>query len=305
MIIKDELLSELNELKYSIQNNKFDKVETYDLLEKINSTVSTLSSINNDTKNSQIRNLLITFNIKNYSDLTILFVKTSGKMRILETAGSDILLEEFNLLYESDDLFYINTESIKVKGSHLRLFYESMENEKGVYTILTITESVFFKPSKFHMLADIIMEIIRSTDMSRDSIFNDLFEETIIGINSYLASADVKNLDFYLFKFENIYDFFLKMGLEIIIELSETIREKLKEIFGEKVSIFRFSLSEYIVIVSIDTSSAISFSDLNNRNVFDFNYKGIVLQHRCIKISHQNKSIYDIFETIFKVDNNY
>ncbi len=303
MIIKDELLTELNEIKYSIQNNKFDKVETYGLLEKINSTASNLSSINNDVKNSQIRNLLITFNIKNYSDLTILFVNSSEKMKMLETAGSDILFEEFNLLYEADNYFFKNTESIKVKGSHFRIFYESMENEKGNYTILTITESVFFKPSKFHMLADIIMEIIRSIDMSRASIFNDLFEETIIGINSYLAAADVESLDFFLFKFENIYDFFLKMGLEIIIELSETIKEKLKEIFGEKVSIFRFSLSEYIVIVSIDTSSAISFSDLNNRNVFDFNYKGIVLQHRCIKISHHNKSIYDVFETIFKADN--
>jgi len=154
------------------------------------------------------------------------------------------------------------------------------------------------------MLSDIIMDIIRSTDMSRASIFNDLFEETIIGINSFLASTDVVSLDFYLFKFENIYDFFLKMGLEIIIELSETIKIKLVEIFGDKTSIFRFSLSEYIVIAPADSSCSIRFSDFNNRNVIDFNYKGIVLQHRCIKIPHQNKQIYDVFETIFNIDNN-
>jgi len=224
-------------------------------------------------------------------------------MKIIESAGSDFIQDQFNLLYETDSDFYKNTDSLKVKDINYRMFYESMEIEKGVYTIVTITESVFFKPSKFHMLADIILDIIRSTAVSRASIFNDLFEETVIGINSYLSTTDVTDSQFYLFKFENIYDFFLKMGLEIIIELSEAIKIKLKDVFGDKASIFRFSLSEYIVIAPTDPPPQIRFSDLNNRNVIDFSYKGIVLQHRCIKIPHQNKSIYDTFETISVINN--
>lgn len=304
MTTNDELLNEINEIKSSIKSNNINRGEILESIENFNSRISQLTLISNKVKNTLINDLMITFNIKNYSDLTILFITNSDNIRIVESAGLEFLLDEFKILYETDNKFYKNTDNLKVKGGNYRIFYESMENEKGIYTILTMTESAFFKPSNFHMLSDIIMDIIRSTDMSRSSIFNDLFEETIIGINSYLASPELGDLDFYLFKFENIYDFFLKMGLEIIIELSEVIKTRLTEVFGNKSSIFRFSLSEYIVIASEDSPPVIRFSDLNNRNVLDFNYKGIVLQHRCIKIPNKNKSIYDVFETIYKIENN-
>ncbi|PKL18347.1 MAG: hypothetical protein CVV49_06495 [Spirochaetae bacterium HGW-Spirochaetae-5] len=303
MTSKDKILSQLNGIRSSIRDNNFNRSNISGLLKEAESEISSLITINPGTDNSLIKNLIVTFNIKNFSDFTMLFVIKSGQMQIIESAGSDFILDEFNLLHKTDIEFYKNTESLKIKGNSYRIFYESMEIEKGVYTILTITESVFFKPSKFHMLSDIIMDIVRSTAVSRVSMYNDLFEDTVIGINSYLSTTDVVDSEFYLFKFENIYDFFLKMGLEIIIELSEAIKIKLTEVFGENASIFRFSLSEYIVIAPSVTSQQIRFSDLNNRNVIDFSYKGVVLQHRCIKIPHENKSIYDIFETIFIINN--
>ena len=303
MTAKDQILSELDGIKSSIRDNSFNRFNIAGLLEEAESEILSLITMNSGTGNSLIKNLIVTFNIKNFSDFTMLFVKKEGQMQIIESAGSDFILDEFNLLHETDIEFYKNIESLKIKDNSYRIFYESMEIEKGVYTILTVTESVFFKPSKFHMLSDIIMDIVRSTAVSRVSMYNDLFEDTVIGINSYLSTTDVVDSEFYLFKFENIYDFFLKMGLEIIIELSEAIKIKLTEVFGENASIFRFSLSEYIVIAPSVVSQQIRFSDLNNRNVIDFSYKGVVLQHRCIKIPHENKSIYDIFETIFKINN--
>lgn len=303
MTAKDQILSELNEIKSSIRDNRFNRFNIAGLLETAESDTSSLITINSDKGNSLIKNLIVTFNIRNFSDFTMLFVRKAGQMQIIESAGLDFTLDEFNLLHETDGEFYKNTESLKTKDNSYRIFYESMEIEKGVYTIITITESVFFKPSKFHMLSDIIMDIVRSTAVSRLSMYNDLFEDTVIGINSYLSTTDVADSEFYLFKFENIYDFFIKMGLEIIIELSVAIKVKLAEIFGGNASIFRFSLSEYIVIAPSVISQQISFSDLNNRNVIDFSYKGVVLQHRCIKIPHENKSIYDIFETIFIINN--
>ncbi len=303
MTPKDQILFELNDIKYSLRDNSFNRFNTSGLLKTAESNISSLITINPYTGNSLIKNLIITFNIKNFSDFTILFVIKSGQVQIIESAGSDFILNEFNILKETDIEFYINTESLKVKDNSYRIFHESMEIEKGVYTILTVTESAFFKPSKFHMLSDIIMDIVRSTSVSRVSMFNDLFEDTIISINTYLSTTNVVDSEFYLFKFENIYDFFTKMGLEILIELSEAIKIKLTEVFGDNASIFRFSLSEYIVITPSVSSQLIRFSDLNNRNVIDFSYKGVVLQHRCIKIPHQNKSIYDIFESIFRINN--
>ncbi len=303
MTSKDQILSELYGMKSSIRDNSFNRFNIAGLLKEAESETSSLITTNSDKGNSLIKNLIVTFNIKNFSDFTMLFLRKSGQMQIVESAGSDFILDEFNLLHETDIEFYKNTESLKIKDNSYRIFYESMEIEKGVYTILTVTESVFFKPSKFHMLSDIIMDIVRSTAVSRVSMYNDLFEDTVIGINSYLSTTKVVDSDFYLFKFENINDFFLKMGLEIIIELSEAVKIKLAEVFGDNSSIFRFSLSEYIVIAPSSVSQQIIFSDLNNRNVIDFSYKGVVLQHRCIKIPHENKSIYDIFETIFIINN--
>ena len=38
------------------------------------------------------------------------------------------------------------------------------------------------------MLSDILMDIIRSSDMSGDSGYSDLFEDTLVGICSYIET---------------------------------------------------------------------------------------------------------------------
>jgi len=211
MTTRDELLDELFETKYSIQNNDFNSEKTKRILQKIDLTIKKNCLSPGTNKNNIIKSLLITFNVSNFSDLTVLFISTFDKVSIIEYAGNAYLLNEFNSLIENDKKFYKSIDTIRIKENNFRILFESMENDKGIYTILTITESLFFKPSKFHMLGDILMEIIRSTDMSSDSVFNDLFEDTAIGINSYISQNNITDSDFYLFKFENIYDFFLKM----------------------------------------------------------------------------------------------
>ncbi len=305
MTTKDEQLAGLLEIKDSIQNNNFDPDKVKDLLKEIDSIPINKSLNIAAEKSNLIKSFLITFNINNFSDFTVLFITSADNMRIIECAGSELLLNEFQNLILADNKFYKEIDRIKFKENSFRIFFESMENDNGVYTVLTVTESVFFKPSKFHMLCDILMDIIRSADMSRGSIFNDLFEDTVIGISSFISDNKISDSEFYLFKFENIYDFFLKMGLEIIIELSETIKKRLTEVFGDKSAIFRFSLSEYIVIVAGDLLPDHKSLDLNNSNILDFVYKGIVLKHRCIKIPYKNdQSIYDIFENIFLIERN-
>lgn len=305
MTTKDEQLAGLLETKDSIQNNNFDLDKVKDLLKGMNS-IPIDKSLNTAVETSNlIKSFLITFNINNFSDFTVLFITSADDTRVIEYAGNELILNEFQNLIQADIKFYKEIDRIKFKENCFRIFFESMENDNGIYTILTVTESVFFKPSKFHMLCDILMDIIRSTDMSRGSIFNDLFEDTVIGISSFITANKISDSEFYLFKFENIYDFFLKMGLEIIIELSETIKKRLTEVFGDKSAIFRFSLSEYIVIVSGDLLPDRKSLDLNNSNTLDFVYKGIVLKHRCIKIPYKSdQSIYDIFENIFLIDHN-
>ncbi len=301
----DELLAGLIEKKDLIQNNNYDPAQLTQYFKEIESIPSGKSLKSVNEKSNLIKSFFITFNANNFSDFTVLFINSSDNTRIIEYAGIELIYDEFRYLINADPAFYKEIERIKFKENSYRIFFESMENDNGIYTILTITESVFFKPSKFHMLCDILMEIVRSADMSRGSIYNDLFEDTVVGISSFISSNNITESEFYLFKFENIYDFFLKMGLEIIIELSETIKKILKEFFGDRAAIFRFSLSEYIVITPDDFLPGSKSLDLNNSNSLYFVYKGIILKHLCIKIPYQNDhSIYDIFENIFNIDNN-
>ena len=300
MTTKEELLSELNDIKYSISENDFDIKQAMHSLERINSSTIKSSFVDTSIKYNIIKSFIVTFNINNFSDLTVLFISKNENVSIIEYSGNELLLNEFRSLLDTEKEFYRDLSSLRVKDENFRIYFESMENDNGVYTILTLTESVFFKPSKFHMFCDILLEIIRSNDISRGSVFNDLFEETVIGINDYISANNISESEFYLFKFENIYDFFLKMGLEIIIELSDTIKKKLIEVFGDKSRIFRFSLSEYIVISPDFSTQESKYADLNNSNILDFTYKGIILKHRCIKIPYNNnQSVYDIFEKIF------
>ena len=115
----------------------------------------------------------------------------------------------------------------------------------------------------------------------------------------------MNNRELYLFKFVNIDDFFLKMGLEIIIELSETIKKKLTETFSTDSSIFRFSFSEFIVILSGSFTNDNKLSDINNLNIVDFDFKGMTLHYMCKRIPFSdNQSVYDIFENIYLLINN-
>ena len=178
MTTREELLAELIEMKNAIldDNTNLDKPEL--LLQKIEAIHYNSKILKTCESHNIIKSFLITFNVNNFSDFTVLFVNKSDNIEVIEYAGDENIYKEFNYLIESDRSFYKDIEKIKINSDKFRLLYESMEIQNSTYIILTITESELYKPSKFHMLADIIMEIIRCTDKSHDSVFNDLFEET-------------------------------------------------------------------------------------------------------------------------------
>ena len=92
---------------------------------------------------------MITFNLRNFSDLTALLITTSDNVRILEYAGSESLFLELKSLIEIQKMFYKDVDNIKVKGDNFKVLYESMENDNGIYTIITFTESIFLNRVNF------------------------------------------------------------------------------------------------------------------------------------------------------------
>lgn len=304
MATREELLTELYEIKYAIGNNNYNAEHAESVLRKIDSMMSGRNILDLKVKSSIIKSLMINFNISNFSDLTALLHISKDRAEVVEYAGNHSLLSELNTLLDNQNLFYKDLDSISIKGDNFKVFYESMENDNGIYTVITFTESFFFKPSKFHMLCDILMDLIRSARMSENSVYNDLFENMEIGINSRIESGGLNNAEFYLFRFDNINDLFNEMGLELIIELFESIKRKITEITGSGSVIIRFTLSEYIVV-----KAGISAADkmppmINDSGLSDINFKGIALQCSCMKIPYgENKSVYDLFENIYLLNN--
>ena len=298
---KEELLAELEEIKNSIINKSFNLEQVENSLLGIEESLDKAPRFNSAYKYNILKNLLITFNLTYLSDITLILDLSSDILNILSYAGDEILLNEFRVLMESDNQFFKNMNSIKIKNSSYDLIYESLNLNDNVYAILSMTESKLFKPEKFHVLCNMIFDIIRYSHASDETIFRDLFEQTVIDINNYIDDNQITDSELFLFKFNKIYDSFHTMDLGIILDISESIKEQLKIIFKQRVAIFRFSLSEYIVIPENDYMPEYTISDLNNANEINFKYKGVVLKHSCTKISFDNQSIYNIFENIYGI----
>jgi len=298
---KEELLAELEEIKNSIINKSFNLKQVESSLLGIEESLNKAPRFHSVYKYNILKNLLITFNLTYLSDITLILDLSSDILNILSYAGDEILLNEFRVLMESDNQFFKNMNSIKIKNSSYDLIYESLNLNDNVYAILSMTESKLFKPEKFHVLCNMIFDIIRYSHASDETIFRDLFEQTVIDINNYIDDNQITDSELFLFKFNKIYDSFHTMDLGIILDISESIKEQLKIIFKQRVAIFRFSLSEYIVIPENDYMPEYTISDLNNANEINFKYKGVVLKHSCTKISFDNQSIYNIFENIYGI----
>ena len=302
---KEKLLSELEEIKNSIINKSFNLDQTENSLLKIEESLNEAQKFDAPDKSNILKILLITFNLTNLSDITLILNLSSDILNIIEYAGDQILLNEFKLLTKSDNQFFKNMDSIDIRNNNYRLFHESQNFNDRSCIILSMTESGLFKPDKFHALCNIVFDIIKYIQTSDETIFRDLFEQTIIDMDNYTNENKIIDSELFLFKFDKIDDSFHTMELGILLEISESIKEQLKTIFNDRASIFRFSLSEYIVIPEKDYMLSYTVSDLNNPIEINFKYKGVVLPHRCTKISSENQSIYNIFENIYtsKKDN--
>jgi len=103
-------------------------------------------------------------------------------------------------------------------------------------------------------------------------------------MDNYIKDNDIADSELLLFKFNKIYTSFNTAEVGMILDISESIIEQLKKFFTYRVSIFRFSLSEYIVIPEKDYTPEYTISNLNNSSEINFTYKGVVLQHKCTKI---------------------
>lgn len=300
MELKNKVLNEIYELKYSISNNDINTETVEPSLLKLDAEINNLHYNSTQHTINIIKSFLVTFNVHCFSDCTVFFITLSQGNRIIEYSGNEEILNEIKDLFKEEKYFYREMDKFYFKGNNYRIFYESMETVNGTYTLLTFTESVFFKPTRFHMLSDILLDIIRSLDKTNTQVFEDFFENSVIQLNSIINNNLIAEPELYLFLFENIHDFFLEVGFEILIEISDTIKKKIVDFFGDRSGVVAFSLSKYIVISSSDNLTEKKAHELLKEHLLDFFYKGIKLQYRCIRVPYnKNNSIYDVIENVY------
>jgi len=306
MINTNPYLDELIKIRGSLHNNE---LEINDVEKKIISFRNELNNLLHSTSEntySLIKSFFITFNIQNFSNITILFSTIKNKINILESAGDNDLIDIIqNYLSDQNINFYTQLEKIIIQGKSYKLFYENMMTERGNYTILSLTESIYFRASRFHILSDIIMDLIRAGDSGSKPVFNDIFENIIVEINRFIANFENVKPLIYMFKFEYIPDFFQNIGLPSVIELSDSIYRKLTEKFAGDYGIFRISLVKFLIITENNQISINNMERQIKNGKLNFLFKGIVLPYHITLIPFiSGQTIYDLFEDLNRFDIN-
>lgn len=294
-----ELTGKLTELRDELQYGRLQVDEALKGLERTRDALNSIE-VPGTKSNNIIRSFLVNFNISNMAEATILVRYRDEKYHIIEYSGAAPYVEHLTELLSGDPHFYKNTDRLELRGRHQKIYYESMTTEKAAYTLLTISESAFFRPSRFHMLSDILMDIIRSGDVILKPLYNDLFEDVVVDING-LISLEKKDISqVLLFRFEYITDFIENIGIISLIGLSDSILVRLNELFREEASIFRISLARFLIFFRNNRNGYDDFLEYQKRGKLDFSYRGIVLPHQHLKIDYaEEDTVYDLFEKIF------
>lgn len=298
----ENIIDKLENIREELQS---DKSSVDSALNKISDYRDTISKLKY-TKihdNNILKNLISTFNISNMAEATLIIKYNDENFEILESSGIIQLLDYINSLLYKDKYFYKFNSALDIYGKTLKVFYETMTTEKSIYTIVSITESSFFKPSRFHMLSDIIMDIIRSSVVSFKPLFNDLFETVLIDINRFLLTGQKDISSLFLLKFEYIPVFIENIGMMSIIELSDSILYKLNELFDKDAVVFRISLSRFIVLFLTSGQGYDNFVNYQKSGKLNFSFRGIVLPHHQLRIPYsEGQTTYDIFENIYSIE---
>lgn len=252
-------------------------------------------------KYTPLKSLFVVYNRANFADATLLVNASEENYEIIDYAGDDNLLSSIYDLIDQDRFFYRDLGKIDINGRSYQLLYESMNTDGGTYSVITLSESALMRGSSFHILCDIVMDLIKMESYSPEPIHYDFLETLSVGINSYLSKIEsTDEIIASVFSFSHINHFFKKMGFSLILEISSDIENKLSSIFGANAGIFQVSLSMFLVITGVESQKHAMLEKCRGSKI-DFSTRGIVLPYACIDIDCEREtSSYTILQKILK-----
>ncbi len=296
---KKELLEKASEIRHLLKNNDITLAEASQNIKELKVKADAFAKDNNTGYYSDIKSLLVIYNLANFSDLTLIINSSVNEFKIIDYAGDENLYKEIYSLTEQDIYFFKNIEKTDISGKSYILFHESMNTETGVYTVITLSESQLMKPSRFHILCDILMDLIIMNHYNPRPIHFDFFETLSVEINSYLTkTGSFKSFNAYVFSFNHITHFFRNIEFALITELSSDIEKKLISLFGTGTGFFRLSLSMFLVIAEKESGADPVYEKIRDGKM-DIILRGIVLPYTSMKLTCDSEtSSYTILHKI-------
>ncbi len=299
----DKTLELLFELRDNISDEHISSAQAVSKLNDIENSLTDKTVAAANGSSEPLKSIMITFNIHNYSDMTMLFAIKNSYVTIIEKTGDRKLCNNIEQFLMDDPFFFRGIERLETGGRYYRLFFESMTIADTVYTVMSLTLSYNFRSTRFHILCDILLDYILNAKTEKKGLFNDFFDDKMIEFTQFLTSSGKHEPVVFLFRYEYISEFFNRIGLSTIIEMSREIKNRLKELFGDEVSIITISLSSYIVITSKENKNS-NFEKITSKKRIDFAFKGIVLPYTVIQVPYKkDNSVYDIFENVYLLNN--
>lgn len=257
-------------------------------------------SVDPESENSQLKSFLVNFNVNNFADCTVIINSDNSSNQFIECAGDKGLINEIGLRLDSDSFFFRGTDEFESLEVPYKLLHETMELDSMFYTVLTLTSSTHFRPSSFHILCDIIMDLIRLYNLKSKPVFNDFFESVIVDLNRLMSELNNDPEKIYMYKFNHLDSLFGNIGMSSVLELSDCIVSTLQKFYGDNAGIFKISLTVFIVVTERnDQPGGLEYSEKG----LNFLYRGIVLPYTCMGIPYETGStVYTIFEKIFMIN---
>lgn len=298
--ILQEYISESRDL---LTNDDIPISEAVSALNQYKTSAAELIPVKKNGSFSSLKSFLAVFNLNNFADLTILMFTDKSGYRVLENAGNEALFRSFIDLMAQDSRFYVGVEKVKMTGNSFKIFHETMDMGDASYKIITFTESSFFRPTSFHILCDIVMDMIKLIKHRPSQSYYDFFENLSVEINSFFTKTSPIGPGIaYLFTFDQIINFFKNSGLSMILEFSAEIESRLASLFVYRSGIFRLTLSRFLVITDLDGDNEKKFQKCIEKKA-DFILRGVVLPYACSAVKFgEERNAYSILEKIIKAE---
>ncbi len=234
-----------------------------------------------------IKGVCYNHNIENFSIFSGLYMFSENEFDLMFYYGDDkINLKIIDTLnnnqkrIDKSELSSILPEENSSLSQALYL-YPILNNSNSHIFFIALSSSEYFSLEKFIFIGTFFCEIFNSSLLKQNPININYYEDTIHKIVDFLSENinETYSVAVHLFSLKLVKNIFLHMGMFSLLEISDSVIDKLQKNFPDNSHVFALSLNEYIVLTPLMRKSKLD----PLKGKLEFDYKGISIQHKILQ----------------------